>query len=262
MGEVIRVAVSGASGRMGQEVARTVRAQADMRLVAAIDVAGAGSDVAQQDGSPCGVIVQSDISKALGETDVMVDFTRGDVAPANILAAVRAGVACVVGTTGIAADAMARIGEAAREKSVPVLVAPNFALGAVLMMRFAQEAARFYEWAEIIEMHHENKIDAPSGTALRTAELMTSDKTFQSIKNETEKLPGARGAQHGGVRIHSVRLPGLVAHQQVMLGGSGETLTLRHDSMSRVSFMPGVMLAIRAIRGRTGLIVGLENLMH
>jgi 4-hydroxy-tetrahydrodipicolinate reductase len=143
-----------------------------------------------------------------------------------------------------------------------VLLAPNFALGAVLMMRFAAEAARYYEWAEIIELHHEKKIDAPSGTALRTAQLMRqAQPSWQAVQGESHKLPGARGADADGIRIHSVRLPGLVAHQEVLLGGAGETLTLRHDSLSRTSFMPGVALAVRRIGEHTGLLVGLETLL-
>lgn len=256
--ERIRVAVSGANGRMGQEVVQTVLRQPDMRLVAALDVSGVGREAAPS----CGVTVSDDVAAALADTDVLVDFTRGDAAPAVLHAAVAAGVPCVVGTTGIGQAVLDSLGASAKTAGVPVLLAPNFALGAVLMMRFAQEAARFYEWAEIIEMHHENKIDAPSGTALRTADLMAAVRPSAAVANETEKVAGARGALREGVRVHSVRLPGLVAHQEVILGGTGETLTIRHDSLSRTSFMPGVMLAVRRIRSASpGLIVGLERLM-
>lgn len=254
----IRVAVSGASGRMGQEVVQTVLRQHDMRLVAALDVTGVGREAAPS----CGVMVTDDMAAALNGADVLVDFTRGDAAPAVLRAAVAAGVPCVVGTTGIGQAVLDELDASAKARGVPVLLAPNFALGAVLMMRFAQEAARFYEWAEIIEMHHENKVDAPSGTALRTADLMAAVRPSAAVANETEKVAGARGALREGVRVHSVRLPGLVAHQEVILGGTGETLTIRHDSLSRTSFMPGVMLAARRIRmAAPGLIVGLERLM-
>jgi 4-hydroxy-tetrahydrodipicolinate reductase len=253
---MIAVAVAGAHGRMGQEACQAVLAQADMRLVGALDPSGVGGDAGR------GVSVTDHLEEALRDAQVMVDFTRGDVAPANVLGALSRKVACVVGTTGISSDDLRRIEAASAEHGRAVLVAPNFALGAVLMMRFAQEAAKYYEWAEIIELHHENKIDAPSGTALRTADMMAESRpSFKAVAGETEKLGGARGAQRGGVHLHSVRLPGLVAHQEVILGASGETLTIRHDSMHRASFMPGVMLAIRRILDRQGLIVGLEHLM-
>ena len=254
----VRVAVSGASGRMGLEVVQTVLRQADMRLVAALDVNGVGREAAPA----CGVVVSDDVTVAVAGADVLVDFTRGDASPAVLRAAVAAGVACVVGTTGIAPTVLDELDASAKARGVPVLLVPNFALGAVLMMRFAQEAARFYEWGEIIELHHENKIDAPSGTALRTADLMAAVRPSAAVANETEKVAGARGALREGVRVHSVRLPGLVAHQEVILGGTGETLTIRHDSLSRTSFMPGVMLAVRRIRtAAPGLMVGLERLM-
>lgn len=262
MADAIRVSVSGAAGRMGQQVVHTVMAQGDMKLVGALDVHEAGRDAGGLAGGPeCRVLITPDVSVALSNADVLVDFTRGDVSPAIVKAAVERGVACVVGTTGIRAQDVAELTELSALRGVPVLIAPNFALGAVLMMRFAQEAARYYEWAEITELHHEKKVDAPSGTALRTAELMSAQKAFRQVANESQKLPGARGAVHGGVHIHSVRLPGLVAHQEVLLGGEGETLTLRHDSLSRTSFMPGVLLAIRKIRAHKGLLVGLEHLM-
>lgn len=260
--DIVRVAVSGASGRMGQEVVRTVLGQPDMRLTAAIDAVHVGSDAARLSGAAeCGVRVCDDPAAVQG-ADVLVDFSRGDVAPGLLAAAISHGVACVVGTTAIAAEALTQVDASARAHGVPVLLAPNFALGAVLMMRFSQEAARYYEWAEIIETHHENKIDAPSGTALRTAELIGAVRESARVAHETEKIAGARGASHEGVRIHAVRLPGRVAHQEVMFGGTGETLTIRHDSLSRTSFMPGVMLAVRRIRGAApGLMVGLETLM-
>ena len=263
------VVVAGAAGRMGCEVVRTVLAQPDMALVGAADVARVGEDAGLVAGvASCGVAIASQVQEALASSGarVLVDFTRADVAVGNVLSAVAAGVACVVGTTGLDAGHLERIARAAENRGVGVLVAPNFALGAVLMMRFASEAARYYEWAEIIERHHEKKLDAPSGTALRTAELMAAERRatgggFQQVAGEIEKLASARGAEFQGIRIHSVRSPGLLAHQEVVLGGPGETLTIRHDSTARTSFMPGVMLAIRRIRDVRGLLVGLEHLL-
>ncbi|MBM3463709.1 MAG: 4-hydroxy-tetrahydrodipicolinate reductase [Armatimonadetes bacterium] len=258
----IRVTVAGACGRMGQEVVRTIIGLSDIRLVGALDRAQVGHDVGEVAGlGVCGVAVSETLEEALSgsSTDVLVDFTRGDVAPTTVIQALGRGVRCVVGTTGISAADLKRMEDAAASSAV--LIAPNFALGAVLMMRFAAEAAQYYQWAEIIELHHEKKIDAPSGTALRTAEMMAARQSaFQRVAGETEKVGGARGADCG-IRVHSVRLPGLVAHQEVLLGGTGETLTIRHDSMARTSFMPGVMLAIRRIGKAKGLMVGLEHLL-
>ena len=267
--EKIGVVVAGAAGRMGCEVVRAILAQPDMALMGATDVARVGEDAGLvADVAPCGVTIASQVHEALdpSTSQVLVDFTRAGCAVENVLSAVTAGVACVVGTTGLDADQLERIARAAGDYGVGVLVAPNFALGAVLMMRFASEAARYYEWAEIIERHHEKKIDAPSGTALRTAELMAAERravggSFQQVAGEVEKLASARGGEFQGIRIHSVRSPGHLAHQEVVLGGLGETLTIRHDSTARTSFMPGVMLAIRRIPDAHGLLVGLEHLL-
>lgn len=258
----IRVVVSGASGRMGREAVGAVLGQPDLRLVGALDVGEAGRDAAELAGlPPCGVCVTSTPAETLRGAHVLVDFTRADACPSIVRAAISEGVACVVGTTGLSAETIADIDATARSRGVPVLLAPNFALGAVLMMRFAQEAARYYPWAEIIELHHEKKIDAPSGTALRTAELVAAVRASEGVAGEVEKVAGARGADHQGVRVHSVRLPGLVAHQEVIFGATGETLTLRHDSLTRASFMPGVVLAVRRIgRAPVGVSVGLETM--
>jgi 4-hydroxy-tetrahydrodipicolinate reductase len=260
-----RVIVTGACGRMGSEVVRAISGQPDMAVVGAVDTTRVGEDIGVVAGRPALNVLVGTLQAALagGAPGVLVDFTRGDVAPANVLAAVQAGWHAVVGTTGISSEAQAEIEKAASDKGIGVLIAPNFALGAVLMMRFAREAASYYEWAEIIELHHEKKIDAPSGTALRTADLMRESRPhgFGAVSGETEKIGGARGGLREGVRVHSVRLPGLVAHQEVLFGGAGETLTLRHDSMSRESFMPGVLLAVRRIDRVRGLVVGLEHLM-
>ncbi len=213
---MIRVAVAGAAGKMGLTVCDAVAGAPDMELVGRADPA-------------LGV----ELSDVLGDADVVVDFTRPDTALVNALACMAAGVHVVVGTTGF------DVGPLRDATGANVIVAPNFAIGAVLMMRFAQEAARHMARAEIIELHHDQKLDAPSGTAARTAKLMGGD-----------------------VPIHSVRLPGLVAHQEVILGDLGQTLTIRHDSMSRESFMPGVLLAVRKVGSLTeSPVIGLEQLL-
>ncbi len=226
---MIRVIVAGAAGRMGQAVAGAVDGDQEMQVAALVDPVldpGPGH--------------YGDLASALAdaEADVVVDFTRPSVVFENALGALRAGVHAVVGTTGLDDEQVETLGAQAAKSAGNILIAPNFAVGAILMMRFAAEASRHMPRAEIIELHHDRKLDAPSGTALRTAGLMD-----------------------GEVPIHSVRLPGLLAHQEVLLGGRGETLTIRHDSLSRESFMPGVLMAVRAIRARPGLTLGLEPVL-
>ena len=241
--DAMRVGVLGSRGRMGGEVCRAVEAADDLSLVAAID-AGEPRD-------------------PLRAAEVVVDFTTPDAVMDNLRWCIDAGLHCVVGTTGFTPerleDVRALLGES---PSVGVVIAPNFGIAAVLMMRFAAEAAPYFDSVEIIEMHHPNKIDAPSGTARRTAELIAAARDGRpSPDATTQALDGARGAQVDGVHIHAVRLAGLVAHQEVLLGGVGETLTIRHDSLSRESFMPGVLLAIRSVADRPGLTVGIESLL-
>ncbi len=245
-GHQTRVVVLGARGRMGAEVVRAVEAAEDLSLAAALDV---GDDL--------------DLSGA----DVAVDFTHPDAVMANLRACVDAGVHAVVGTTGFDE---ARLGELSdwldAAPGVGVLVAPNFGIAAVLMMRFAAQAARFFDSVEVVELHHAGKADAPSGTARRTAELVAAARREAGCgpmpDATSTALDGARGADVDGVRVHAVRLAGLVAHQEVLLGGSGESLTLRHDSYDRASFMPGVLLAVRSVGARPGLTVGLEPLLE
>ena len=244
----IRVGVLGARGRMGAEVCRAVDAAPDMEVVAMVD---AGDWM-------------FDISDAGAE--VVVDFTHPDVVMDNVRFAVDQGIQCVVGTSGIDQTRLATIHEWLEHKpEIGVLVAPNFAIGAVLSMRFAQLAAKYYESVEIIELHHPRKVDAPSGTATHTARLIAAARAEAGVGKApdatTQEVDGARGALIDDVRVHSVRLSGLVAHQEVLFGGAGETLTIRHDSLDRNSFMPGVLLAVRSILGRTGLVVGLDQLM-
>jgi len=254
--ERIRVAVLGAHGRMGSEVVRAVRSAPDLELVAAYDVAGQGGD--HELGS-------------VALADVAVDFTVPEVVLDHVRWCLDHGVAAVVGTTGWTEQRLATVRGWLDEigpDAPGVVIAPNFAIGAVLMMRFAASAARFFESVEIIELHHPGKQDAPSGTARRTAELVATARAEAGVPSPgpdasvaAASLPGARGALVEGVPVHAVRLAGLVAHQEVLLGTAGEALTLRHDALDRASFMPGVLLAVRRVLTLSGLTVGLEELL-
>lgn len=254
---MISVAVVGAQGRMGSEVVRAVNACDDLELVARIDPSYTGGE------SGCFATFKE--AKEAVDFEVMVDFTRPDVVAQNVAEALSAGVNCVVGTTGLTGEQLESLSALAVNDAC-LFVAPNFAIGAVMMMQVAQTIARYMPHVEIIELHHDNKLDAPSGTALRTAELIAAARQESPQKpgkeTENEGLEGARGADYHDISIHSVRLPGLVAHQEVIFGDVGQTLTLRHDSIDRTSFMPGVILACRAVPARSGLIVGLERLLE
>lgn len=261
------MAVSGAAGRMGQEVVRAVTKENGMELVGAIDVYRAGEDAGTVAGiAPLGVVIESDLSACLSRTraQVMVDFTSPRSVFDNARAAIEAGVHPVIGTTGMTAEERAELIALASRKGIGGLIAPNFAVGAVLMMKFAEMAASYFPAVEIIELHHDKKMDAPSGTAIKTAELIAAargDARPEEVQAEI-KLDGVRGGNFArGIYLHSVRLPGLVAHQEVLFGGLGQTLTIRHDSLSRESFMPGVILAIRRTLGTSTLVYGLENLL-
>jgi 4-hydroxy-tetrahydrodipicolinate reductase len=236
------VAVLGARGRMGSEVCRAVTAADDLTLGAQLDV-GDGLD--------------------LSGADVVVDFTHPSAVMDNLQAAIEAGVHAVVGTTGFDADRLALLESWLQGTDVGVLIAPNFGIAAVLMMQFSATAARYFESVEIVELHHANKVDAPSGTARRTAELIGQARQGMSAMPDatTQELDGARGTVVDGVHVHAVRLAGLVAHQEVLLSGGGESLTIRHDSYDRASFMPGVLLGVRSVTSRPGLTVGLEHLL-
>jgi 4-hydroxy-tetrahydrodipicolinate reductase len=243
---VVRVGVLGARGRMGAEVCRAVDAADDLTVVAMIDAGDSLRDLAD------------------AGAEVVVDFTHPDVVMDNLRFCVDNGVHCVVGTSGFSVERLDTIEEwLGSEPELGVLIAPNFALGAVLSMKFAQLAARYYPSAEIIELHHPGKADAPSGTAAHTARLIAAARESAGLGKApdatTSTLDGARGASVDDVRVHSIRLAGLVAHQEVLFGGEGETLTIRHDSLDRVSFMPGVLLGVREIRARHGLTVGLKT---
>jgi 4-hydroxy-tetrahydrodipicolinate reductase len=253
----IRVAVFGACGRMGQTVCAAVAGDAGMELAAGVDPAVEGDSAPNSiDGVP--------IVPAPGElpgVDVMVDFTHIDAARANLAWAAETAVHAVVGTTGFSDDDHAALRESFTRSNC--VIAPNFAIGAVLMMRFAELAAPWFPTAEIIELHHDGKRDAPSGTALRTAERMAAASSeWGADPTRTDVVPGARGGEGpGGIRLHAVRLRGLVAHQEVVMGATGQSLTIRHDSYDRASFMPGVLLAIREVERHPGVTIGLDPLL-
>lgn len=244
---MIKVGVLGARGRMGQQVCATVESAPDMELGAQVD--------------------QGDSLDALTGCDVVVDFTHVGVVMGNLRWCVEHGLNVAVGTSGFGDDRLAEVRSwTDSAPGVRVLIVPNFSVGAVLMMRFAAQAARFFESAEVIELHHATKMDAPSGTALRTAGLIGEARAKAGLgappDATRQELPGARGARVDDVRVHSVRVAGLVAHQEVLFGGHGETLTIRHDSLDRASFMPGVLLAVRGLASLPpGLTVGIEPLL-
>jgi len=267
---VIRVGVLGAGGRMGQVVCRAIADDADLELVAAVDPRLGGIDLRQVLGiDASGVQVGASIEEIeRAGAHVAVDFTVADAAVDHIRWCAAHGVHAVVGTTGIADTVMAELTDLFATSTANCVIAPNFAIGAVLMMRFAALAAPFMDGAEIIELHHAGKVDAPSGTALRTAERMADARRaagappWPADRTETEVVTGARGGEGpGGVRIHAVRLPGLVAHQEVLFGAPGQSLTVRHDAFDRSSFMPGMLLAVKEVGGRRGLTVGLDALL-
>jgi 4-hydroxy-tetrahydrodipicolinate reductase len=244
----IKVAVLGSAGRMGSEAVKAVNAVPDLEFVCGIDM--------------------NDSLERLVETkaDVVVDFTHPDSVMKNLEFAITHGINVVVGTTGFTEERLALIKKwLADNPKVGALIAPNFGIGAVLMMKFAEQAAPFFESVEVIELHHPDKADAPSGTAMRTAQLMTQSRREANRAKGPDKtstaLDGARGALVGDVPVHSIRLRGLVAHQEVILGDPGETLTIRHDSIDRAGFMPGVLLGIRNVVNKPGLTFGLEHFM-
>ncbi len=250
---------------MGQAVLKAVQDDPELELVGAVDVKG-GADTGSLVGLPAnGICVETDLAAVLERVkpEVMVDFTRPDVVFGNVITALQHNVSPVVGTTGLSEDQKDKIREEAEKQGTPAFIAPNFAIGAVLMMLMAKQAAKYLPDVEIIELHHDRKLDAPSGTAVQTAQMIAEVRAEhqQGNPNEKEKLAGARGANYEGMHIHSVRLPGYVAHQEVIFGGLGQTLTIRHDSLNRESFMPGVVLAAKKVRHLTGLTVGLDKLL-
>lgn len=260
----IRVAVAGAAGRMGKEVVKMVLEDAELELVAAVNRSGEGTDAGTLVGLPaCGIKVQSDLELALIESkaQVLVDFTTPQFAYTNTELAIRLGVSPVVGTTGFTPEQIEDLDKQCKSKGIGGLIAPNFSIGAILMMKFAAQAAKHFPNLEIIEYHGDQKLDAPSGTAVKTAELIAQNREElrQGNPHEEETIEGSRGGYYNGFRIHSVRLPGVFAQQEVIFGGFGQTLKIRHDSYERAGYMPGVSLAVKKVIGYQGMIYGFEH---
>ena len=263
-GMTIRVGVFGAGGKMGSTVCAAVAADPELELVAAVDPFHAGIDLPQLGIAATGLqVARSADAITDAGAEVVVDFTVLDAARQNMRWCAGNGVHAVVGTTGFSDDDVAELRALFDASSANAVIAPNFAIGAVLMMRFAELAAPYFETAEVIELHHDAKIDAPSGTAMLTAQRMAAASSdWATDPTEKTVVEGARGGEGpGGIRVHSVRLRGLVAHQEVVLGTTGQSLSIRHDSYDRTSFMPGVLLAVREVRNRSGLTIGLDALL-
>jgi len=264
---MIKVAVSGALGKMGREVINAVNNCADTTLVAAIDICNAGKDIGELVlNEKNGVIISDNAEEALknSKADVVVDFTQPSTIFENAKKYLNLGVAPVIGTTGLKPEQIEELENLSKEKNVSCLIAPNFSTGAVLMMKFAKEAAKYFDNAEIIELHHNQKKDAPSGTAIKTAELMAEENENFTLGNcdEKETLTGARGAvAKSNIHIHSVRMPGYSASQEVILGAAGQILTIRHDTSDRKCYMNGVLLAVKYVAEHKEFIYGLDNIM-
>lgn len=267
MTDKIKVAISGACGKMGQAVVKAVNAEADMELVCAIDIMNTGKDIGEiVENKPCGVLIEDSLENALKtkKIDAVVDFTNPDLVFQNTKLILENNSRPVIGTTGLSESQIEEIEKLSEQKGLGALIAPNFAVGAVLMMMFSQKAAKYFSNAEIIELHHNKKKDAPSGTAIKTAQLMTQERLEFGKDNcpEVETYKGSRGGiSESNIHIHSVRLPGFIAHQEVIFGSAGQALTIRHDSFDRISFMPGVILSIRHIMSNNNFVYGLENIL-
>jgi 4-hydroxy-tetrahydrodipicolinate reductase len=262
----MKVVVVGACGRMGREVLKALSAAPEFQIVAAVDRDQTGTNCRDLIG-PAGpdLAIEDKLVAALDRTkpDAIVDFTSASGATAHALSAITRGISPVIGTTGLSDENIRELASASRETNTPGIYAPNFAIGAVLMMRFAQLAAKWLPDAEIIELHHDKKEDAPSGTAMLTAQLIGHARAEAPRRKPKPlfKVEGVRGGTYQDTPIHSVRLPGFVAHQEVIFGGTGEVLTIRHDSLDRVSFMEGVKLCLREVRGLQGFVVGMDKIL-
>ncbi len=259
--EPIRIVIHGVLGKMGQAMTSGLLRYPDLKIVGGVDRLATQNFLSAIDRIPLSTDLDSLLSKH--PADVVVDFSLADASMPAARVAIAHGVRPVIGTTGLSAGDLEEIDRLARAKNIGAMVAPNFAVGAVVQMYLAKIASRFFDYAEIIELHHEAKADSPSGTALSTAKgmLEARGKPFIHPETKREVLPGTRGGETGGISIHSVRLPGFTASQEVIFGDLGQTLSLRHDSISRESFVPGVVLAIRKVIQYNGLIYGLDRLM-
>ncbi|RSL33876.1 4-hydroxy-tetrahydrodipicolinate reductase [Salibacterium salarium] len=266
MSKVTKIIIAGPRGKMGKETVQLVRETEEFQLEAVVDSKNAGKMLKELPNMPDEQApVYDDMKVCLEETeaDVLIDLTTPAAGKKHLELALDYNVRPVVGTTGFSEEDVERLRDKAEDKEIGAIIAPNFAVGAILMMKLAQMTAKYFSDAEIIEMHHDNKLDAPSGTATKTASLINEVRPHktQGHPDEKEDLDGARGADIDGLRIHSVRLPGLIAHQEILFGGSGQTLKIRHDSMNRQSFMPGVKLAVENVLSLKTLVYGLENIM-
>lgn len=265
--EQIKIVIAGPRGRMGKEAVQLVRNTEHFLLVGVIDRMNNGKRLSEVEGfHGVDVPIYTDITQAFSEleVDVLIDLTAPEIGRIHTQIALDFGVRPVVGTTGFTEDDLKALGKTAQEKGLGVIIAPNFAVGAVLMMKFAKMAAKYFQDIEIIELHHDKKLDAPSGTALKTAQLISEVREYkqQGHPDEKETIEGVRGGEYEGIHIHSVRLPGLVAHQEILFGGDGQSLTIRHDSFNRASFMSGVKLAVETVVKLDILVYGLENIIE
>lgn len=266
MSSIIRVAVSGAGGRMGREVLKMVLEDPELELVAAIDTSNKGQDAGKLIGMEhCGVMVQDDLELALleGKPNVMVDFTTPQSCVPNARIAIKHKVRPVIGTTGYSMDEVDELDMLCREQGIGGLIAPNFSIGAILMAQFAAQAAKYFPHVEIIEYHGDQKLDAPSGTSVWTANMISQNRQEfrQGNPKEEETIEGSRGGYINGFRIHSVRLPGVFAQQEVLFGAPGQSLKIRNDSYERSCYMPGVKHAVKKVIGLNGIVFGFENIM-
>lgn len=264
---MIKVLVIGACGKMGREVVKAVTAQENMQLVGAVDLVNEGLDIGVIVlNKEVGVKIQSDLQRTISDCkpDVAIDFTQPSVIFNNAKTLINNNVRPVIGTTGLSDEQVAELKELSAKKNVSTLIAPNFTIGAVLMMMFAKKAAQYFDNAEIIELHHNQKKDAPSGTAVKTAQLMAEVKSSFTKNNcaETEVIKGSRGGNsYSDIHIHSVRMPGYIASQEVLFGAPGQIMTVRHDSMDRECYMSGVLLAVNHVFNNDGFVYGLDNIL-
>ncbi|WP_246942147.1 4-hydroxy-tetrahydrodipicolinate reductase [Bacillus pinisoli] len=263
----IKIVIAGPRGRMGKEALHLIHTTPHFSLVGAVDRINGGKLISDIEGLPAlDAPIYEDLETCLQQVkpDVLLDLTTPEIGRKHTKLALEYGVRPVVGTTGFSAQDLTELQDLAEQKELGAIIAPNFAIGAVLMMKFSQMAAKYFQDVEIIELHHNQKLDAPSGTGIKTAEMIAEvrEKKQQGHPDEKEHITGARGADFEGIRLHSVRLPGLIAHQEVLFGGDGQTLTIRHDSYNRESFMSGVQLAIETVMKIDLLVYGLENIME
>lgn len=262
---MITLVVAGACGKMGKAMLEKLAVEEDIAVIAAVDTTNIGNKLSTLVPTHKfeNVIIEDNLEAVIlkNKPQILLDFTTPKVVYNNIMTALQHGVSPVVGTTGLSEGQINDITHLAAEKKVGAFIAPNFAIGAILLMGFAAQAAKYFPSVEVIELHHDQKLDAPSGTALKTIQAMKPYVNNTYEKEEIEIVPGSRGGNYNGVRVHSVRLPGFVAHEEVIFGALGQTLTLRHDSISRESFYPGVVLAVRKVLTYSGLKIGLETIL-